>query len=55
MDRERVIETVETLLGTKSVEHENCVRFDSLAVMFDGDGRVINIHRVIDGTALEEH
>lgn len=52
LDRAMLIETVETLLGTKSIEDDNCVRFNDLAVMFDRDGRVSNIHRIIDGAGL---
>ena len=49
LDREIVIETMQTILGIEPVDQGDCVLFNDLTVKFNDNGRVIGIYRIIDG------
>ena len=49
LDREIVVETMQTILGIEPVHQEDCVLFNDLTVKFNDNGRVIGIYRIIDG------
>lgn len=50
LDRDRVVETVASVLGIDPVEDGDCVIFDDLAIRFGRDGRVASVFRTIDGS-----
>ncbi len=50
LDRELVVETLQSILGIEPVESNDCVLFENLAVKFGENGRVIGVYRTIDGT-----
>ena len=50
LDRELVIETMETVLGIEHVSDGDCVIFDDLTIRFGADGRVKSVFRTIDGS-----
>ncbi len=50
LDREIVVETLQSILGIEPVESDDCVLFQNLAVKFGENGRVIGVYRTIDGT-----
>jgi len=49
LDREIVVETMQTILGIEPVDQGDCVLFNDLTVKFSDNGRVIGIYRIIDG------
>jgi hypothetical protein len=49
LDREIVVETMQSILGIAPIDKEDCVLFDNLTVKFGDNGRVIGIYRTIDG------
>jgi hypothetical protein len=49
LDREIVVETMQTILGIAPVDQGDCVLFNELTVKFSDNGRVIGIYRTIDG------
>ena len=49
LDREIVVETMQTILGIEPVDQGDCVLFNDLTVKFNDNGRVIGIYRIIDG------
>ena len=51
LDRDLVIETMESVLGVTAVHDGDCIIFDDLAIRFGADGRVKSVFRTIDGTA----
>jgi hypothetical protein len=51
LDKDIVVETMQSILGIEPVEMDDCVLFENLAVKFDENGRVAGIYRTIDGTA----
>lgn len=50
LDRELVIETMESVLGITAVHDGDCIIFDDFAIRFGSDGRVKSVFRTIDGT-----
>ena len=54
LDRDLVVETVESVLGIKAVHEGDCVIFDDLAIRFGSDDRVKSIFRTIDGSTRTE-
>ena len=50
LDRALVIETMESVLGVKAIQDDDCVIFDDLAIRFGKDGRVKSVFRTIDGS-----
>ena len=50
LDRELVVETMESVLGIDAVHEDDCVIFDDLAIRFGSDNRVKSIFRTIDGS-----
>ena len=50
LDKELVIETMESVLGITAVHDGDCIIFDDLAIRFGSDGRVKSVFRTIDGT-----
>ena len=52
LDRDVVVETMQTILGIAPVDQGDCVLFDDLTVKFGGNGRVVGIYRTIDGTNI---
>lgn len=51
LDREIVVETMQTILGIDPVDEGDCVLFGDLTVKFGSSGKVIGIYRTIDGEA----
>ncbi len=51
LDKELVIETMESVLGVSAVHDGDSVIFDDLAIQFGRDDRVKSVFRTIDGTA----
>ncbi|NCF23190.1 MAG: hypothetical protein GWP60_01525 [Gammaproteobacteria bacterium] len=51
LDKELVIETMESVLGVSAVHDGDCIIFDDLAIQFGRDDRVKSVFRTIDGTA----
>jgi hypothetical protein len=51
LDKDIVVETMQSILGIEPVEMDDCVLFEDLAVKFGENGRVAGIYRTIDGTA----
>jgi hypothetical protein len=49
LDRELVIETMESVLGITAVHDGDCIIFDDFAIRFGSDGRVKSVFRTIDG------
>ena len=49
LDREIVVETIQSILGIEPEDQGDCVLFDDLTVKFGDNGRVIGIYRTIDG------
>ncbi len=49
LDREIVVETIQSILGIQPVDQDDCVLFDDLTVKFGDNGKVIGIYRTIDG------
>lgn len=53
LDRDLVIETMESVLGITAVHDGDCIVFDDLAIRFGSDGRVKSVFRTIDGTGSD--
>lgn len=53
LDREIVVETMQSILGIEPVNHEDCVLFGDLSVKFGDNGRVVGIYRTIDGKTAD--
>ena len=53
LDRDLVIETMESVLGITAVHDGDCIVFDDLAIRFGSDGRVKSVSRTIDGTGSD--
>ena len=53
LDRDLVIETMESVLGITAVHDGDCIIFDDLAIRFGSDGRVKSVFRTIDGTGSD--
>lgn len=51
LDKDLVIETMESVLGVTAVHDDDCIIFDDLAIRFGDDGKVKSVFRTIDGTA----
>ena len=51
LDKDLVIETMESVLGITAVHDGDCIIFDDLAIRFGSDDRVKSVFRTIDGTA----
>ena len=49
LDRDLVVETMGSVLGTEPVYEGDCVRFDDLTLRFGADGRVKSVFRTIGG------
>ena len=49
LDRDVVVETMQTILGIEPVDQGDCVLFHDLTVKFGDTGRVVGIYRTIDG------
>jgi len=50
LDRDQVIETMQSLLGVAPVYDGDCVMFDDVAIRFGSDDRVRSVFRTIDGS-----
>ncbi len=50
LDRDLVVETMESVLGIAAVHDGDCIIFDDLAIRFGSDGRVKSVFRTIDGS-----
>ena len=50
LDKEMLVETVQSILGVEPVELDDCVHFDDLSVKFGRNGKVIGVYRMIDGS-----
>jgi len=50
LDKDLVVETMQSVLGIEPVHDGDCVIFDDLAIRFGKDGRVKSIFRTIDGS-----
>ena len=50
LDKNLVVETMQSVLGIEPVHDGNCVIFDDLAIQFGEDDRVKSISRTIDGS-----
>ena len=53
LDRDLVIETMESVLGITAVHDGDCIIFDDLAIRFGSDGRVKSVFRTIDGSGSD--
>ena len=53
LDRDLVIETMESVLGITAVHDGDSIIFDDLAIRFGSDGRVKSVFRTIDGTVSD--
>ena len=49
LDREIVVETMQTILKIEPVDNGDCVLFGDLTIKFGASGKVIGIYRTIDG------
>ena len=49
-DRTRVVQTLESLLETKSRDLGDCVVFGDLAIRFDADDNIKSVYRTYDGS-----
>jgi hypothetical protein len=54
LDKNLVIETMESVLGKTAVHDGDCISFDDLAIRFGSDGRVKSVFRTIDGTGGDD-
>ena len=54
LDRDLVIETMESVLGITAVHDGDCIIFDDLAIRFGSDGRVKSVSRTIDGSGSDD-
>jgi hypothetical protein len=52
LDREIVVETMQSILGIEPVDRDDCVIFDNLTVKFGENGHVVGIYRTIDGNTM---
>lgn len=50
LDKDLVVETMQSVLGIEPVHDGNCVIFDDLEIQFGQDDRVKSITRTIDGS-----
>ena len=50
LDRDLVVETMQSVLGIDPVRDGDCVVFDDLAIQFGKDNRVKSVFRTIDGS-----
>ena len=50
LDKDLVIETLQSVLGIDPVQDGDCVIFDDLAIQFGKDNRVKSVFRTIDGS-----
>lgn len=50
LDKDLVVETVQSVLGIEPVHDGDCVKFDDLEIQFGQDDRVKSISRTIDGS-----
>ena len=50
LDKDLVVETMQSVLGIEPVHDGDCVRFDDLEIQFGQDDRVKSITRTIDGS-----
>lgn len=54
LDKDLVVETMQSVLGIEAVHDGNCVVFDDLAIQFGQDNRVKSVFRTIDGSKKYE-
>lgn len=54
LDKDLVVETMESVLGIVPVHDGDCVIFDDLAIRFGEDDRVKSVFRTIDGSRKYE-
>jgi hypothetical protein len=50
LDKDLVVETMQSVLGIEAVHDGDCVIFDDLAIRFGDDNRVKSVSRTIDGS-----
>lgn len=50
LDKDLVVETMQSVLGIEPVHDGDCVIFDDLAIRFGQDNRVKSVYRTIDGS-----
>ena len=50
LDKDLVVETMQSVLGIDPVQDGDCVIFDDLAIQFGRDNRVKSVFRTIDGS-----
>lgn len=50
LDKDLVVETMQSVLGIDPVHDGDCVIFDDLAITFGEDNRVKSVFRTIDGS-----
>lgn len=50
LDRDMVVQTIESLLDTKSTDKGDCVVFGDLAIRFDADDNIKSVYRTYDGS-----
>lgn len=50
LDKDLVVETMQSVLGIEPVHDGDCVIFDDLAIRFGEDNRVKSVYRTIDGS-----
>lgn len=54
LDKDLVVETMQSVLGIEPVHEGDCVIFDDLEIQFGQDNRVKSITRTIDGSKKYE-
>jgi len=50
LDKDLVVETMQSVLGIEAIHDGDCVIFDDFAIRFGEDGRVRSVFRTIDGS-----
>lgn len=50
LDKDLVVETMQSVLGIEPVHDGDCVIFDDFAIQFGQDDRVKSVYRTIDGS-----
>lgn len=50
LDKDLVVETMQSVLGIEAVHDGDCVIFDDFAIRFGEDDRVRSVFRTIDGS-----
>ena len=50
LDKDLVVETMQSVLGIEAIHDGDCVIFDDFAIRFGEDDRVRSVFRTIDGS-----